>query len=145
MELEALDRANGLRAVIEQVEAGDVLRIRDRYGPEKGRKASPTWARIKVTITRRERIYEQLSNEFHGNKDKFFQFFTVLAHGAETMRPYRKIAQAIPWMSRDLEDEMAQGLYLDPAGKFSQGLWEQHWGDRNRWEVWRELGKERYN
>jgi hypothetical protein len=126
-----------------QVDSGEVRRIRDLYGPQKGRLAFPVWARIKVTITRRERVHEQLSTEFQGDKDRFFNFFT-LTPGKDALRPYRKIAEAIPQMRKDLKAEMALPAYLDMAGAFSMALWEQRWAGRNRWEVWRELGQEQY-
>jgi hypothetical protein len=143
VDIEALRRAENLRAVIAQVEAGEVRRIRDLYGPKKGRSTFPMWARIKVTVTRRERVHEQLATEFQGDKDRFFKFFTVTP-GGDALRPYRKIAQAIPQMGKDLKVEMALPAYLDAAGAFSVALWEQRWAGRNRWEVWRELGKEQY-
>jgi hypothetical protein len=125
------------------VELGKVQRIRDLYGPQRGRQTSLEWARIKVTVNRRERVYQQLATEFRGDKDRFYKFFaTTLGGGA--LRSYRKIAEAIPWMVKDLNAEAAEAAYLDAAGTFSGCLWEQHWAGRNRWEVWRALGKERY-
>jgi hypothetical protein len=142
LDLDTLKRAKDLRAVIAQVESGEVGRIRQRYGPEKGRKPHPEWANMKVTVTRRERVYEQLEKEFSGNKDQFFYFFTVVnADGTTALRPYRKIAEAIPWKQRDIEAERALPCYHDLSGS----LWEQKWAGKNGWEIWRALGKERYN
>jgi hypothetical protein len=53
LDIQALESATNLREfeVIEQLERGDVQRIRDKYGPQQGRAAHPVWRRIKVTIT----------------------------------------------------------------------------------------------
>jgi hypothetical protein len=101
------------------------------------------WAKVKGTINHRERVYEQLVKEFRGDKDWFFLFF-VIVPGEEALHPYRKIAEAIPWMSKDIEAEMAQPAYRDAGGAFLKVLWSQHWADKNWWEVWRALGSEQY-
>jgi hypothetical protein len=130
-DMAVLKRASDLCAIIAQVESGEVRRIRQRYGPEKGRKPHKEWAKIKVTVTRRERVYEQLVKEFGGNKELFFSFFTVVDTDPAVLRPYRKIAEAIPWMQKDIKAKQ------DQSG-------EQQWAGKNGWEVWRALGKERY-
>jgi hypothetical protein len=53
LDIQALERAMNLREVIEQLERGDVQRIRDKYGLQQGRAAHPMWQRIKVTINHR--------------------------------------------------------------------------------------------
>jgi hypothetical protein len=85
-------------------------------------------------VTRHEHVYEQLVKEFGGNKELFFSFFTVVDTDPTVLRPYRKIAEAIPWMQKDIKAEWDQ----------SGSLWEQQWAGKNGWEVWRALGKEWY-
>jgi hypothetical protein len=97
-----------------------------------------------VTATRRERVYEQLVNEFQGDKTKFFAYFTTSVESG-VLRPYRRIAEAIPQMQKDIEAEKALPRYMDDEGSFSASLWELQWSERNRWEIWRDLGKERYS
>jgi hypothetical protein len=125
------------------VESGEVARIRGLYGPQKGRKTDPFWCRIKVTVTRRERVYEQLEKEFSGDKGRFFSFFAT-GDKSGSLRPYRRIAELISQMQKDVDAERALPCYLDEQGSFSASLWEQRWSGKNSWEVWRELGKEHY-
>ncbi|KAJ7874053.1 hypothetical protein B0H14DRAFT_2569461 [Mycena olivaceomarginata] len=89
MLVEALKRADGLCDVISQIENGDVAKIWGLYGPQTGRATKPMWTNIKgdcslcgnfdsmKTITRRERIGQELEREFGGDKAKFIAFFTV--------------------------------------------------------------------
>lgn len=144
LDMQALKRAKDLRAVIAQAEAGDVQRMRQLYGPEKGRPTCPMWKQIKGTVTRRERVYDQLVKEFQGNKELFFSFFSIPGT-PDMLRPYRKIAEAIPWMQDDLAAERALPCYRNEAGSFSSDCWEQRWGGKNSWETWRALGKEQYS
>jgi hypothetical protein len=99
------------------------------------------WAKIKVTVTRCERVYE---HEFGGDKERFFSFFAVSDVGSSTLRPYRKIAEAIPQMHKDLQAERGLDSYHDGTDTFSEPRWQQRWGGRNSWEVWRALEKEHY-
>ena len=138
-----LERAKNLGAVIAQVESGEVARIRERYGPCKDRRTDPFWFKIKVTVTRRERVYEQLAKDFKGDKDRFFSFFAT-GDKNNPMRSYRRIAEAIPQMRTDIETEQALPCYLNEDGSFSASLWELRWPGKNCWEIWRELGKEHY-
>jgi len=73
LDIQALERAVNLQEVIEQLERGDVQRIRDKNGPQQGRAAHPMWRRIKVTINRREHLHRQLVDpgEFDGDKKRF--------------------------------------------------------------------------
>jgi hypothetical protein len=127
--------------VIAQVESGEVQRIRKLYGPEKGRKAILAWSTLKVTVTRRERVYEQLVGAFKGDKARFFSFFTVGQDPKEEFKSYRKIAEVIPWMKADIKAEQALPHYCDEAGLFQASLWEQQWINKNWqcWEIWRAL------
>ena len=161
-DIKALQQASGLDEVIAQVERGDVAEMRTRYGPQGQRKGGkPEWGSIKVTVNKRERIYDQLRTEFKGDKDQFFEFFTVSCNaesGASSrvkgkrkrgeaehqLRASNKVAEAIPRRDRDLEKEMASPAYQGEDGDFSQDLWNGRWGGRNRWEIWRLLGKEKY-
>ncbi|KAJ6459716.1 hypothetical protein C8R47DRAFT_1327912 [Mycena vitilis] len=152
--VEALERADGLRDVIAQIEGGEVARMRELYGPKPGRATNPMWALIKVTITRRERLGVEFNTEFGGNKDKFFSFFTyqvqpsgkkrkATATGTETLRPSRLIVQAIPHRNKALDVERLSEEYRE-NGDFSQDLWEKKWDGQNKWEIWRSIGKEKY-
>ncbi|KAJ7066767.1 hypothetical protein B0H15DRAFT_794362 [Mycena belliarum] len=152
MEIEALSRAEGLRDVIEQCENGAVAKIRELYGPQTGREANPMWANIKMTITRRERVALELKNEFRGDKEKFFAFFTVPDSGSkkrkvteptEKLRPLRRIVEAISRRNKDLTTEQQLEVYQN-NGVFSAELWEMKWSGNNKWEIWRAIGMERY-
>ncbi|KAJ7276738.1 hypothetical protein C8J57DRAFT_1583977 [Mycena rebaudengoi] len=154
--VEALKRAEGLRDVVSQIENGEVAKIRELYGPEKGRPTNPMWATIKGTITRRERIAEELQNEFNGDKEKFFAYFTItdipVAHGkktratlpAEKLRPLRLVSEAIPHRDTDLAAEKELAEYQE-NGLFSLDLWAKKWDGQNKWEIWRIIGKEKYS
>jgi hypothetical protein len=74
-DLEVLNQAKDLCTVIAQVESGEVAHVCMLYGPQKGRKMDPFWTKIKVKVTCRERVYEQLTKEFDGDKGRFFLFF----------------------------------------------------------------------
>jgi hypothetical protein len=162
VDIKALQQAGGLDEVIAQVESGDVAEMRRRYGPdERGRGSRPEWKSLKVTVNKRERIYDQLATEFAGNKEAFFVFFTIgedLGPGASRqgkgkrkraeverqLRASNKVAEAIPRRDRDLRVERASSTYLDGSGQFSQSRWDEKWGSHNQWQIWRALGKEHY-
>ncbi|KAJ7433470.1 hypothetical protein FB451DRAFT_1064379 [Mycena latifolia] len=156
-----LQRCEGLRDVIEQIESGAVQAIRDRYGPsEYGRRgtADKSWSKYSNLVSKRERLHRILTQDFGGDKDKFFAFFStpppvskkrkrVETEGSsseEHFRSFRKIVEAIPWCEADLEAEHRQKQYLGPDGEFSEVLWTQRWHWMNAWEVWREIERERY-
>jgi len=146
--------------VVEQLERGDVQRIRDKYGPRQGRASDRMWARIKVTVNRRERIYHQLKDpgEFNSDKEHFFKFFTATrntsmpatgrkrtpAEGDSGMVPYRRIVEAIPHRDKDIREERESPAYRDETGSFSSQRWHERWGNSNNWEIWRVLEKEYY-
>lgn len=156
LDIESMQRAQNLRDAIEQVESGAVGRIRERYGPRDDRAAEAMWGRLKGKVTKRERLYGLLAGTFEGDKENFFQFFTVSAptDGKKQrsgkwsklkLISLRLVVEAIPHCQRDLADERMNVRYIDPAsGRFSEQLWREAWGDQNDWHVWRELGKEWY-
>lgn len=135
--------------------------IWDLYGPDRTRKAADApivqWKRIKGTITKRERLYEQFMKQFSGDKDRFFAFFTInkdessrkrkrkgdLEDGGQ-LRAMRKVVEAIPRCIADVAYEKGLPKYLDETGDFSEVLWEETWAGKNNWEIWRAVGKERY-
>ncbi|KAK7043492.1 hypothetical protein R3P38DRAFT_3177959 [Favolaschia claudopus] len=156
-----LERCEGLRQVIEQIESGDVQAIRDRYGPsEPGRRgtAHPSWSKYSNLVSKRERIHRVLMQDFAGDKERFFNFFTVpppatkkRKRGAnesdlptEYFRSFRKIVEAIPWREADIVAERQKAEYFDDEGEFSDVKWGQVWDGKNSWEIWRKIGKERY-
>jgi hypothetical protein len=155
IDVEALKKAEDLSEVIDQVVRGDVKRIRDKYGPLAGRAPDPMWESMKVTVTRRERIYREFSEQFDGNKHRFHNFFTLAQadrgkgkrkpkNGGPALRSLRKAAGAIPNVRKAMKAEKAKQEYLDDGGSFCEVLWKEKWGDLNEWEVWRALGLEKY-
>ncbi|KAF7973324.1 hypothetical protein HWV62_15575 [Athelia sp. TMB] len=147
MDIDALNKVHGLVEVIAQVKSGAVQRMRDKYGPQKGRKTLSQWARIKVTVNRRERVFEILQDYFDNDEARFLAFFQLPpAPGNPTSYlPYRKVAGAIPHMKKDVEAEKKDVQYQDPeSGEFSDALWQERWPGKNDFEVWRLMGKESY-
>ncbi|KAJ7444235.1 hypothetical protein B0H11DRAFT_2342832 [Mycena galericulata] len=124
--VEALNRADGLREVVAQLKSGAC-----------GKDPST----IKVTITRRERLQGGLDAEFHGDLEKFFSFFTTTdiragkkgksRQPAEKLRPMRLVVQAIPHRDKDLEAEKLLEKYHH-GGVFSQEMWESEWSGMNK-------------
>jgi hypothetical protein len=162
LDIKALQQASGLEEVIAQVETAAVAEMHRLYGPcdwNKGGK--PEWKTLKCTVNKREQIYKQLTTEFGGNKETFFEFFTIgqdlgptsswkakgkrkRSEKTRQLRSSNKIAEAIPHRDKDLAAEKDCHEYLDELGCFSQHQWDMKWEGLNRWEVWRALGKERY-
>ena len=161
--IESLEHATNLQEVVEQLERGDVQRIRDKYGPRQGRASDQIWPRIKVTVNCRERLYHQLKDpgEFNSDKEHFFKFFTAThpsntsntpatgrkrkaAEGDLGMVPYRRIVEAIPHRDKDIREERESPAYRDETGSFSGQRWHEKWGNLNNWEIWRLLEKEYY-
>ncbi|KAK7012493.1 hypothetical protein R3P38DRAFT_2550330 [Favolaschia claudopus] len=158
-EIEGLARCEGLRDIIQQVESGEVSRIRARYGPSEGRRgtADPSWPKYKNIVSKRERLYRILSEDFAGDKQRFFAFFTVpqipkkrkrakeeADSPEDHFRSFRKIVEAAPWCEADLAVERGKEQYHGSNGEFSDMQWAAKWGTRNSWEIWREVGNERY-
>lgn len=160
LDISSLTKANGLRDVIKQVENGHVAEMRKKYGPVHRRPSNSQWESMKIAVTRRERLYLQLTTEFGGDQEAFFRFFTISAgerkprhkrkrdaeSGLDPLRPLRLVVEAIPHRDRDLQKEQSNNIaYRDPTTQsFSHDLWDQQWGGQNRWEIWRALGKEQY-
>ncbi|KAK6972280.1 hypothetical protein R3P38DRAFT_3485618 [Favolaschia claudopus] len=160
-EIEGLARCEGLRDIIQQVESGAVAKIRARYGPSDGRRgtADPSWPKYKNIVSKRERLYRILSEDFAGDKQRFFTFFTVpqipkkrkrakeepeSLEDSEHFRSFRKIVEAAPWCEADLLAEREKEQYHGSNGRFCDLQWAGKWGTMNSWEIWRELGDERY-
>lgn len=148
MDIEALNRANGLEDVIRQVQSGEVQRIREKYGPDlKHRRAIPKWNSIKSTLNRRERVFGVLQDDFNNDEARFFAFFELASTAGRptTYQSVRKIAGALPRMREDVNAEKAAVQYQDTqSGIFSDALWQQRWQGQNGFEVWRSMGKESY-
>nr|GAT46357.1 predicted protein [Mycena chlorophos] len=153
---EGLKRASGLLQVLEQLKSGEVKRIRAIHGPPPGRKrgASKGWKGIKTIITKRERLGEILEEDFTSDEAHFLAYFKMpelvdgkrrrRSKGDDGYRAYRLIVEAWVWCKRHVEKEREGMEYHGPDGLFSETLWNEKWGDMNRWEVWRALGKETY-
>lgn len=166
VDIQCLKRADGLRDVIEQMKRGNVQRICDLYGPRRGRPANPMWESIKVTISKRKRLWGVLERDFSGDEDAFFAFFTISADrhkkpigrpsklktlcktqspasktSPPTLRPSRQIAEAIS----HLRDDLAEAGYQYPyIGALKDAPWRAEYGEVNAWMVWRAMGKEKY-
>ncbi|KAJ7123823.1 hypothetical protein C8R43DRAFT_1135875 [Mycena crocata] len=152
-EIAGLGQAENLRTAILQVENGEVAKLRERYGPKNGSRggADPLWSKMNVMVTRRERLFKQLQEEFQGDKDSFFLFFTVTGTSkkskksdTEKLRPFRKVVEAIPHRDKDLKTEKEKSEYNGADGNFSDEIWTVRWSGLNSWEIWRKLGLEKY-
>jgi hypothetical protein len=147
VDIEALNRAEGLRDVIAQVKSGQVQAIRQKYGPQIGRVTDPMWAKIKGAVTRRERLYALFEQEFGSNEGQFFAFFRRdrrKGDREDSLQAFRQVVQAIPHMERELAAEKEKSTYLDDSGTFSEAVWESTWNGANKMEIWRAIGKENY-
>ncbi|KAK7002508.1 hypothetical protein R3P38DRAFT_3283450 [Favolaschia claudopus] len=157
--VEGLERCEGLRDIVEQVESGKVAEIRARYGPAEGRRgtADAAWPRFRNIVSKRERLYRILKEEFSGDKERFFSFFSVPSVTKKRKRPqdepvapeerfrsFRKIVEAAPWCEADVLAERQKEQYYGADGEFSSSLWGERWGSMNSWEVWRSMEKEHY-
>ena len=60
------------------------------------------------------------------------------------LRLSNKVAEAIYVRDKDLAEEMKSSDYHDSDGNLQEDLWQARWRGMNRWEIWRELGRERY-
>jgi hypothetical protein len=141
LDIETLTRADGLREVIAQIESGKVQAIRDKYGPRSKRPGDPMWPKIKVAVTRRERVYTLFKKEFNGDKEHFFSFFSKKQHkGNEgcSLEAFRTVVEAIPHMEKDLCAEKEKPEYV------SEVTWADKWKGLNKMEIWRAIGKESY-
>ncbi|KAK7016608.1 hypothetical protein R3P38DRAFT_3567162 [Favolaschia claudopus] len=157
--VEGLERCEGLRDIVEQVESGKVAEIRARYGPAEGRRgtADAAWPRFRNIVSKRERLYRILKEEFSGDKERFFSFFSVSSVTKKRKRPqdepvapeerfrsFRKIVEAAPWCEADVLAERQKEQYYGADGEFCRTLWDERWGAMNLWEVWRSMEKEHY-
>ncbi|KAJ7020084.1 hypothetical protein C8F04DRAFT_1242222 [Mycena alexandri] len=146
-EILGLGQADNIRTAIMQVE-NDVRAENGRGG------AHTSWSKMNVMITRRERLFKQLQDEFNGDKEHFFTFFTLPTaenttkkkgkEASEKFRPFRKVVEAIPHRDKDLAAEMKKAQYQNTEGEFAEENWKARWGGHNSWEIWRSLGLEKY-
>ncbi|KAL1756225.1 hypothetical protein FB107DRAFT_211798 [Schizophyllum commune] len=156
-----LPTAATLQDAISHCESGLVARIRAAYGPHEGKKgtaANPAiWATYKVNITRRERLHSVLQDDFDGDKDRFFAFFskpdshpkrgtkrsraTMEAQASDSIANPRvsfavnQVVDAIPKCRADVKTATCDLSAVERLNK---------WGRKNDFEIWRELGLERY-
>ncbi|KAG1775336.1 hypothetical protein EV702DRAFT_973264 [Suillus placidus] len=153
LDIESIQHAQDLCEAIQQVENGTISRIHECYGPQDGRATDEMWGHLKGKITKHERLYGLLTSAFEGDKDRFFEYFTVPAaskgkkqsHGKHKLVALQLIVEAIPRCQKDLQDKRQNNRYIDPvSGQFSEELWKAVWGGRNDWYVWRALGREWY-
>jgi hypothetical protein len=145
LDIEALTRANGLSDVIVQMESRKVQAIHDKYRPQSKRLADPMWPKIKVAVTRRERLYTLFKKEF--DKTHFFAFFSRKQHkgnGGCLLEAFWAIVEAIPYMEKDIRAEKENPDYADINSGFSKITWVDKWKGLNKMEIWRAIGKESY-
>ncbi|KAJ6558640.1 hypothetical protein B0H10DRAFT_2201376, partial [Mycena sp. CBHHK59/15] len=162
--IRGLERCEGLREVIQQIESGAVQSIREHYGPTQyGRcgTADPSWPKYSNLVSKRERLHRILTNDFGGDKDRFFAFFATpptarrkckrteeepseSVPSQEHFRSFCKIVEAVPWCEADLVSKRSKIEYYSGDGEFSEALWNAKWADKNAWEVWRAIGREQY-
>ena len=73
-----MERTEGLREVLEQVQSGLVHRLRVKYGPSSSppKKADPLWSTLGQQISKRERLYRDFEVEFGGDIERYLTFFT---------------------------------------------------------------------
>ena len=163
LDIENIQHAQDLRDAVEQVENGAVSHVHEHYGPRDDRAADEMWDRLKGKIMKHERLYALLTNAFKGDKDSFFDYFTISestgcknkkqcspsnlkgSHCGHKLVGLHLVVEAIPHCQKDLQDERRNAVYVDPVSScFSEELWMAVWGDQNNWHVWRALGKECY-
>lgn len=156
-DIEALEHASaGLRDIISQVQVGQVQRIRAYYGPQPERKTNPHWMKIKVAVTKTDRLYEKVfRDQFMQGENRFFRFFRVPPEDAPKRKSrtslttelscssahqhpglLRPVVEAIPQCQADITEEQSRSQYRDQTdGQFSEAAWKQKWGSMNHWEV----------
>ncbi|KAJ6614355.1 hypothetical protein B0H10DRAFT_1950725 [Mycena sp. CBHHK59/15] len=121
--------------------------------------ADPSWPKYSNLVSKRERLHRILTNDFGGDKDRFFAFFATpptarrkhkrteeepseSVPSQEHFRSFRKIVEAVPWCEANLVSERSKIEYYSGDGEFSEALWNAKWADKNVWEVWRAIGRE---
>ncbi len=126
-----------------------------RYGPMEGHRIGArnpdVWNQARQTVAKRERVYNVLVEDFQGDKERFYAFFAAEPKRRKSgppvarIRPFRLVVEAIPHCKKAIADEKDKVEYQDiQLTEFSLSLWSMRWGTKNDWEVWRELGKEKY-
>ncbi|KAJ7240213.1 hypothetical protein C8J57DRAFT_1245431 [Mycena rebaudengoi] len=139
-----LERCDGLREIVQQIESGAVKKIRDRYGPaapgHRGT-ADPMWPKYSNLVSKRERLGLLPPNRRKKHKSTEESSTST---AAEHFRAFRRIVEAHPWCEADLAAECRKAECLQADGEVSQAIWDVKWGQQNIWEVWRVLGGERY-
>ncbi|KAJ7898296.1 hypothetical protein B0H14DRAFT_2557328 [Mycena olivaceomarginata] len=143
--IEGLEKCEGLQDVVQQIESGAVKAIRTRYGPVEKRHgtADPLWPKYKNPVSKRERLYKVVEQDFEGNKERRESAVTRIPL-YDRLQSYRKIVEAKPWCEADLEAERQKEQYRNRNGEFAEDMWTARWGAKNFWEVWREMKRERY-
>lgn len=155
-----LAKADNLRDVIAQYESGHLSQIANLYGTGqasggggRARAANPAvYASIKAPLFQRNAVVQVFINDFDGDHDRFFTFFSAPApkkgkrkreDSDEHLRPFKKLAEkGIKRCTDAWEEERRKVEYMDDSEQFSPLKWNHRWGKMNKWEVWRELGGE---
>jgi hypothetical protein len=130
--------------------------MRPSYGPPPdqrvGAKNPEVWSQVRNSVSKRKRLYSVLLNDFKGDKDHFFAFFTVPEKLSKLGKllpakpvAFRPAVEAISRCKKEVDVERSKSVYHIPdSEQFSLELWNTKWGQQNDWEIWRKLGKERY-
>ncbi|KAF9040326.1 hypothetical protein BDP27DRAFT_1435167, partial [Rhodocollybia butyracea] len=148
--LETISSSNGLQDAIGQVESGFLQNfVNDQ---RVGAKNPEVWSQVRNSVSKRKRLYSVLINDFKGDKDHFFAFFTMpekLSKSGKLLpaKPvaFRLAVEAISRCKKEVDVERSKSVYHIPdSEQFSLELWNTKWGQQNDWEIWRKLGKERY-
>ena len=120
-----------------QVEDGTVARFRTLYGPrekaprkEDQEKTPDHWENIKSTVTRRERLYKALTEEFAGDSDYFYAFFAGIVPSSDVVK------KVMPRCKKWVEKEKSKPQYF-VDGVFCNEKWTERWGDQNDYKVYK--------
>jgi len=150
-DIEIMERTEGLREVLEQVQSGLVRRLQVKYGPSLSppKKADPLWSTLGQQISKQEHLHRDFEVEFGGDMERYLTFFTY--QGGVTQKVELKtrlmqlLVEDIPKHNRCLDLEAWLVKYIDNEGNFSKELWEVKWGSQNKWEIWFELDSTAHN
>lgn len=134
-----LPEVHTIKKAIEQYKDGIVKEVRDAAAPGASRNTS----------SRRTRLFNIYKDDFGENMDRMLQFFTkpdgeFSEKGKRRDKPANQYTpteladKLLPSMKKVIAEEKKKECYLD-NGVFSEELWKERWGNRNRWEVCRYL------
>lgn len=144
-DIDALNRASGIKEALDQMEMVERIRLAHDNGTLK----NVEWSSIKNVITRRERVAKVLKEDFRGDQDAFTAYLQVEASTARTTKRKKPgddgllsfnvfVNEMLKACDYIIQAEKMKGMYL-AYGNFSNYLWQQKWGDQNRFYIFRTL------